>query len=358
MLKKIVKTAIFAVAALGLSSSTMAETKTKLGATVGMYFGQLDMGKTMGTADALPAFFDYAGEFQLNFDFENGPFSGSIDLKTRTDFTNVTDDDASDGSTNYYKNTYIEPPNGQLRYTAGNATVKLGYMFTAIPFSYKSGMKNLEPVKSQWPQAANWCCSADTGVGVDYYVKPRSKDGFIKLAGVLYASDTINDKTGQTTEFAADAKFGAVGVRATMTSATYEDILTKDTEGWNSTQSFVGAKYTIMKGMSVSLDVQSKEAALSKDDSKKTTANALQFKMGIGPGSVIATYTAIETTRTDQSKYKETDNRTNLVYDIPVAKKSGFQILYLARDLKKTSKTGVSSDAAASFIGGGMYAKF
>jgi hypothetical protein len=360
MLRNLMGSAFVAIAAIGLAMPAMAEPEMKVGVNAGMYMGQLDLGKTLGTADALPPFIDYAGELQINFSGTNGPFKAEVDVRTRTDFTNVTDGDMSDGSWNYNKVNYYEAPNATVSYTKDQATFKLGSVVIGAPFSYGSGMKLLSGTRSRWPQAANWCCSAANGFGVDYFLQPPSKDGFMMIQGGLYTSDTITSQTGQSMDAAFKGKFGPVEARVIYNTATYDDIMTTDAEGWNSTRTMVSARYTIMKGMMVSLDVMNRKRATSKDDSTDLMSTPLQFTMGnLGPGGLIFTYTPSTTTKTDATKYKQEETAMDLVYDIPLIRGSGLQLLYLTSTTKTTNARGVEGDPLSkSFMGGGMYTRF
>lgn len=344
ILRKMIKTAFVAVCAIGISASAIAEgemaksakslaneTKFKSSVMGQVAFGQVNPNVKDASGDSLPGYLDVATRLDFRFQFTSGPMFAKAKISQRYQ---------KDKGDWYHT---VDPVLG--RNFEGGHQLQMGNVAVGVPFGYKSGQVNTH--MAVFGQAPNWCCSVFHGVK---YKRQLNKSSQVDVA--FFAKDTLRNADGQTLSADYWGTFGPLAVRVAYESATYEDTTTAETEGWSSSRMLAGGQYSISDTMSVSLDYWSKVKATSKEETETTSNMPLVLTMKkLGPGDFILTYATEAVRKSDDSDYKKDTTWLNLVYNFPVSKGSGYNLMYL--DKKTVVNDG--DPTGPTFIGGGLY---
>ena len=347
MLKKLLKVALAACLAMGVSSVATAAENVQFSVQAQALMGQVNPGTKDAAGTSNPAYTDTIARNDFQFKFISGKMFAYGEIQT------------------YYSGmtTTVNYTGTKIGYNMANPGqfIEIGKIWIGAPFAYEfDGVST--GAGDTWGYRSGWCCQSDWGIKYNMLLSPTM--------GIMAAYTTGNTMTG-----AADGTsigvswwgiFGPLSARVGIDNETTQAVTTKDAEAYPSSFQYFGVMYAINDMMSAGIDYQMKVvdqgAYYGAAQAGETTSDAelaILFKAKqLGPGDLAFHYATDSRTYSANSDNKAVTTYMNLFYKIPLAKGAGVEIQYLTSSMVETTAAGDGDPEGPTTIAGGFYARF
>lgn len=347
MLKNLLKVALAACLAMGVSSVATAAENVQFSVQAQALIGQVNPGTKDGAGDDNPAYLDTSNRNDFQFKFISGKMFAYGEYQMYR------------GS---YQTTTFDTTGIKIGYNMANPGqfIEIGKIWIGAPFSYEfDGIST--SAGAAWGYRSAWCCQSDYGIKYNMLLSPTM--GI--MAAYTTATTMYGAGDGTSIGFSWWGIFGPLSARVGIDNETAKADTVKDSEGYPGSFQYFGVMYAINDMMSAGIDYQMKRVdiggyGLTAGDTWDDTELAILFKAEqLGPGDLAFQYATDTRLYSAAADMKDVTTYMNLFYKIPLAKGAGVGIQYLSASTVNTDAAGEAGDAAGpTTIAGGFYARF
>ena len=345
MLKKLLKVALAACLAMGVSSVATAAENVQFSVQAQALMGQVNPGTKDAAGTSNPAYTDTIARNDFQFKFISGKMFAYGEIQT------------------YYSGmtTTVNYTGTKIGYNMANPGqfIEIGKIWIGAPFAYEfDGVST--GAGDTWGYRSGWCCQSDWGIKYNMLLSPTM--------GIMAAYTTGNTMTGISDGTSIGVSwwgiFGPLQARVGIDNETAQDEKTPDTEGMPASFQYFGVMYAINDMMSVGFDYQIKTLDLgmyggTAGETQTDNEMGILFKgKQLGPGDLHFQYATDNRTYSADADTKTESTYMNLFYKIPVDKGVGIEIVYLSKSTVDTVATVAGDAYGPTTFGGGFYARF
>lgn len=378
MFKQFLKACLVSITLLGVSLPATAEITP--GGSFVEYYGQVDTG-----VDGEEAYFDSIGQANINITGTLGPITAFIDVEVDDDnrgyygpenTVTATDSNGDTVSVSIPNNRFNDDASRWIQYTNGGFSVKLGTIDNLEPLGYSifGGTKTFNIVLLGGSAGAGLSGGYSEADGIRIGYKTSFADIGLTIQNTVeemsayeyttYFYNTYNQLSllgeGQVNQLTANGMAGPVMWSVAYTTTKTDDPTDPDDEAQTGTIMKAGAIIFLQKEGTMGLMLDWSQATaqvetpyLAVDAGEwKSGETGMQFFMGIGPGTIKLSYS------TGSASYDGEATGAavwqNLVYDIPLDKGVGAQLVYTS--VARTPEGGDTT--TTTYTAGGLYASF
>lgn len=348
MLKKLLKVALAACLAMGVSSVASAAENVQFSVQAQALIGQVNPGTKDGAGDDNPAYLDSHARNDFQFKFISGKMYAYGEIQTYYG-----------GS--QYQTSRVDYTGSKIGYNMANPGqfIEIGKIWIGAPFSYEfDGVSTA--ASDSWGYRSAWCCQSDWGIKYNMLLSPTM--------GIMaaYTTGTTMSGFGDGNSIGVSwwAIFGPLQARVGIDNETGKADTVKDAESFPASFQYFGVMYAINDMMSVGIDYQMKSVdiggyGLTAGDTWDDTELAILFKAKqLGPGDLNFQYATDTRTQSADADAKTASTYMNLFYKIPLAKGAGVEIAYLTKSTVVSTAAGDGDPEGPTTLAGGFYAKF